>query len=68
MSRRWSNILLAAAVWTFYVWITRVIIIAGQDRSTGFKAVHFVLAAISIAFGVATGWIALKSRNTSTRS
>lgn len=62
MTRRQKWVLLAAAVWTFYVWITRVVIMAGQDTSVGFKVVHFILAAISLAFGVAIAWIALRTR------
>jgi len=57
MSRRVAWFLLALCGWTLYVWITRVWIIAGQDQTVGFKVVHDVLAAISIAFGVAAGWI-----------
>jgi hypothetical protein len=37
---------------------------SGQDESTGFKVVHGVLAAVSIAFGLAIGrlgWRALRS-------
>ena len=66
MSRRQSTILLAAAVWTFYVWISRIVILAGQDTSTAFKLVHFFLAVVSIGFGVAIAWIALKSRKNHT--
>jgi hypothetical protein len=57
MSRRAAWFLIALCGWTLYVWITRVWIIAGQDQTVGFKVVHDVLAAISIAFGVAAGWI-----------
>ena len=39
------------------MWITRVWIIAGQDQSMGFKVVHGILAAGSIAYGLAAGWI-----------
>lgn len=56
------RLLLAASVWTLYVWISRVFILAGQDTSTGFKVVHFVLAGVSIAFGLAIGCIALSVR------
>jgi hypothetical protein len=42
------------------VWISRLVIMAGQDESTGFKVVHGILAVISIAFGVAAGWIGLR--------
>ena len=65
VSRRVAWFLIALCAWTLYVWITRVVIIAGQDQSTGFKVVHDILAAISIAFGLVAGYIgvrALRSR------
>lgn len=62
MTRRQANILIAAAVWTFYVWISRIVIMSGQNTSTGFKVVHYALAAVSLAFGGAIAWIALKAR------
>ena len=55
LSRRAAWVLIAVCAWTLYVWITRIFIMAGQDESTGFKVVHGVLAAISIAFGLAAG-------------
>jgi hypothetical protein len=64
MTRRQAYLLIAACIWTLYVWITRIVIISGQDQSAGFKIVHGVLAAISIAFGLAIGvmgWRALRS-------
>ena len=57
MSRRAAWTLIALCAWTLWVWITRVFIIAGQDQSMGFKVVHGILAAGSIAFGLAAGWI-----------
>jgi hypothetical protein len=65
MTRKQAWLLVAAAVWTFYVWGTRIFIIAGQDQSTGFKVVHYILAAISIAFGIAIGWIGWTNRKSS---
>lgn len=62
MTRARARILLAASAWGLYVWISRVAILAGQDTSTGFKVVHFTLAAVSIAFALAVGWIGLTSR------
>lgn len=44
-----------------YVWVTRLVILAGSDDSTGFKVVHAVLAVVSLAFGVAVGWIGLRA-------
>lgn len=61
MSRRVAWFLVALCAWTLYVWITRVVIIAGQDQSTGFKVVHDVLAVISIAFGLGAGYLGIKT-------
>jgi hypothetical protein len=63
MNKRTAWVLIAASAWTLYVWISRVVILAGQDESTGFKVVHFALAAVSIGFGIAVGaigWRALR--------
>ncbi len=57
MSRRAAWMLIALCAWTLYVWITRIWIMAGQDHPAGFMAVHTVLALISIAFGLAAGWL-----------
>ncbi len=67
MSRRAAWTLIAVCAWTFWVWITRVWIIAGQDQSTGFKVVHGILAAGSIAFGLAAGWIGYRGLRTARR-
>jgi hypothetical protein len=60
MSRRAAWILVALCAWTLYVWISRIVIMSGQDESTGFKIVHGVLATISIVFGLAAGWIGVR--------
>lgn len=57
MSRRASGVLLAAAAWTLFVWLTRINNVLGDDRSTGFKVVHVALAAVSVGFALAIGWI-----------
>ena len=62
LTRRQVRILLAASVWTLYVWISRLVIMAGQDESAGFKAVHAVLAFVSIGFALAIGKIGWESR------
>ena len=62
MTRRQSRILIAAAVWTLYVWISRIVIMAGQDESTGFKVVHGILALVSISFALAIGKIGWEHR------
>jgi hypothetical protein len=60
VSRRAATVLLAAAAWTLFVWLTRISNILGDDdRSTAFKVVHVALAAVSVGFGLAVGWIGL---------
>jgi hypothetical protein len=54
--RAWSRplarvealVLRAFAAWTVAVWVVRIPMIALDDRSVGFKAVHVVLGVISI--------------------
>ena len=62
LTRRQSRILIAAAVWTLYVWISRLVIMSGQHNSFGFNLVHGILAAVSIAFGLAVGKIGWSAR------
>ena len=56
MTRGQANVIRAFSIWTVYVWVTRMWNIARDDESFGFKAVHSVLAIISIAFAVAA-WL-----------
>ena len=60
MNRRACVVLLAAAGWTLFVWITRIGNVLGDDRSTSFKVVHVGLAAVSVAFAIAVGLIGLR--------
>ena len=60
MSRRAAWVLIALFVWTVYVWATRMWNMAGEDRSVGFLVVHGVIAAISVGFGAAAGWIGFR--------
>lgn len=68
ITKRQSRILMGAFAWTTYVWISRLVIMSGQDESAGFKIVHGVLAVISIAFGVAVGKIGWENRQTASRT
>ncbi len=66
MTRRVSILLLAAGGWTLFVWVTRLVNMAGEDRSAGFYVVHGALSVISIGLGVALGvigWRALRTRS-----
>ena len=67
LTRRQVRILIAAAIWTLYVWISRLVIMAGQDESTGFKVVHAVLAFVSIGFALAIGKIGLQAYRSTKR-
>jgi hypothetical protein len=60
MTKRRAWVLIAAAIWTLYVWGTRIWIISRLSNGTGFKVVHYVLAAISIGFAIAVGSIGIR--------
>ena len=63
MSDRDALVLRAFAVWTVYVWGTRIWNVVGDEaRTFGFKAVHVALATVSVAFAVATWLIVAKNR------
>ena len=63
MSRTDALILRTAAVWTVFIWVTRIRNILGDEtRSTGFKAVHSVLALVSVAFAIAILGVASRNR------
>ena len=63
MSRVDALILRSAAVWTVFIWVTRIRNILGDEtRSTGFKAVHSALALVSVAFAAAIWAVASRSR------
>jgi hypothetical protein len=56
MTRRDALVLRGFAVWTIYVWVTRMWNIwrdHAPGHGTGFKLVHTVLAVISVAFAIA---------------
>ena len=58
----------AFAVWTVWVWLTRIGNVLGDDeRGFGFKAVHVALALVSVAFAAVTWRIAARSRSRSGR-
>ena len=46
---------MAAAAWTAFVWITRLVNLAGDDRSASFVTVHVVIASVSLALAVPVG-------------
>jgi small neutral amino acid transporter SnatA (MarC family) len=58
-----STLLLAAAAWTIWVWATRIWNIVGDPaHDAAFKAVHSLLALVSVAFGIALAVVGLRMR------
>ncbi len=58
-----STLLLAAAAWTIWVWMTRIWnILNDPAHDAAFKAVHSLLALVSIAFAVALGVVGWRMR------
>jgi TRAP-type C4-dicarboxylate transport system permease small subunit len=66
MTRREALLFRSFAIWTIYVWVTRMWNIA-QDHAPGhglgFKLVHAVLAVISCAFAIAVLLVVSRMRN-----
>ena len=62
VSRRDAWIIRAAAIWTLYIWITRIWNIWNDDHDAAFKAVHTVLAVVSVAFAAAIWRVANRNR------
>jgi hypothetical protein len=63
MSLRHATLLRAAALWTVFIWGTRITNILGDNsRSVGPKAVHTILALISIGFALALWTVASRNR------
>lgn len=57
--RRRAWVLLAAAAWTAWVWLTRLRILLDDTQTAEFRVVHGVLIVVSLAFAVALaviGW------------
>ena len=49
MSRSTARLITIFAAWTLFVWVTRIRNILGDDEtSAGFKAVHSILALVSV--------------------
>ncbi|HET7719425.1 MAG TPA: hypothetical protein VFK43_05615 [Acidimicrobiales bacterium] len=63
MSKTDALILRTAAAWTIFIWVTRIRNILGDEtRPTGFKAIHTVLALVSVAFAIAILGVASRNR------
>ncbi len=53
-------LLLIAAGWTWFVWLTRIGNLFADDRSTAFVAVHIGLAAVSVLLAIPVAWVGLR--------
>lgn len=65
MSRRDALLLRGFAGWTIFIWSTRILNIlrdSDPDHGFGFKAVHVVLAAVSVAFALAALGVVARAR------
>jgi hypothetical protein len=63
MTRTQAIVLRAAALWTFYVWGTRIFnIVQDPGHSAAFKLVHSALALVSVLFAIAILVITSKNR------
>lgn len=70
MTRNHRLVLRAFALWTIYVWGTRIWNTVGDEtHSFAFKAVHVALALVSVGFAVAA-WIVVNQirRNEAARA
>ena len=56
-SRPLGGLLIAAAAWTWWVWIVRLANMAGEDRDAAFLAVHGALAALSLVLALPVAWV-----------
>jgi predicted Co/Zn/Cd cation transporter (cation efflux family) len=62
MTKGQANVLRAFAVWTVFVWGTRIKNVFDGDRGWKFIAVHVALALVSVAFAVACWVIVTRNR------
>ncbi len=62
MSRRDALIVRAFCVWTLYVWVTRLWNIWRDDHGVAFKAVHSVLALVSVVLAAAVWQVVNRNR------
>lgn len=63
MTRAEAIVLRAAALWTIYIWSTRIYnILVDPLHSTQFKAVHSALALVSVLFALAILYVTSRNR------
>ena len=62
MTKGQANFLRAFAVWTVFVWGTRIKNVFDGNRSWQFIAVHVALAVVSVVFAIGTWWVVTQNR------
>lgn len=65
MSRRDALLLRVFAGWTIFIWTTRILNIlrdSAPEHGFGFKAVHVLLATVSVALALAALGVVTRSR------
>lgn len=63
MTRAEALVLRAAALWTVYIWVTRIFnILRDPVHTMQFKLVHSALALVSVLFAVAIWIVASRGR------
>ena len=62
MTKGQANFLRAFAVWTVFVWGTRIKNVFDGDRSWQFITVHVALALVSVAFALGTWRVVTQNR------
>lgn len=62
MSRRAALLLRASVVWTVWVWVVLIRNMVVGNFAWSFKAVHTLLAVVSLAFAIVTWQITTRSR------
>ena len=62
MTKGQANFLRAFAVWTVFVWGTRIKNVFDGDRSWQFITVHVALALVSVVFAIGTWRVVTQNR------
>ena len=55
-----GTLLLIAAGWTWFVWLTRIGNLFADDRSAAFITVHIALAGVSVLLAIPVAWVGLR--------
>lgn len=69
LSRRAAGFLLGVSAWTTFIWVTLIRNVSRDTvHGTGFKVVHYVLAAISLGLAAGTAHVGWRAWRASARA